>query len=189
MRFLNKVPGIVPGLWVAGSSTQATTLARKLKLNRKWILNTQRGADLGARLHNAIRVLLRNGAQKVVVIGTDTPWMGARTIAHALRALSRADVTMGPTEDGGYYLLGARRLIPEMFESISWGSHHVLRQTLRALAAQSISVKLLPKGFDLDRPADLARLERSISRIESKAPALAQAIADIRRQTRVAKRG
>ncbi len=182
VRLLRRVHGVERGLYVAGSARQASAVARLLRLGPSWHLRTQQGADLGARLHNAFRELLKNGKTKVIGIGTDTPWMKPRVIERAFRLLNRADVVLGPTEDGGYFLVGTRRVIPEMFHGISWGSHRVFQQTLRALARRKIRVARLATGFDLDRPADLARIRRRLARITTEAPALAGAIAEICRQ-------
>ncbi len=126
----------------------------------RWQIRRQRGRHLGARLAAAVRELLASGAQRIVIVGTDTPWMAARRVAHAFRALRRADVVLGPAEDGGYYLIGVRRFVPQMFEGIPWGTHRVLRRTVAALEKSGVRFVQLPTDFDLDRPADLRRLER-----------------------------
>ena len=67
-------------------------------------------------------------------------------------------MVLGPAEDGGYVLIGMRRVIPAIFEDIPWGSDQVLTRTLEALAADGLSYSLLDRLWDVDRPEDLARL-------------------------------
>jgi len=176
VRLVSSIPGVARCLYVAGTTAQATRLARALQLPQAWNVRRQRGADLGARLHHAFAEILDRGSRSAIVMGTDTPWMGSRALHCAMNALHRSDVVLGPSEDGGYYLVGVRRLLPEMFQEIAWGSHRVLRQTLSALARRKIPAASLPLGFDLDRPADLARLRRGLRRLRRTAPALAEAI-------------
>lgn len=154
--------------------TSASRLPLRVAFDPEWTVVKQRGPDLGARMRNAIAVLLRSGAEKVVIIGTDTPWMGAERIVRAVRSLDRTDIVLGPTEDGGYYLLGARRAVPEMFEGIPWGTPRVLVRTTRALQRAGVTCRLLPRDFDLDRPDDLQRAARLLRRHPSRAPALAR---------------
>ncbi len=140
----------------------------------------QRGPDLGARLEHGFRKMFRCGYRKVVVIGADTPWMGAARIRQAFRFLSKADVVLGPSADGGYYLLGLRRCVPQLFRGISWGTSRVLGQTLRAVSLAGASKKVLPLEFDLDRPADLIRASRLLSKNSARAPHLARMLKALR---------
>jgi len=124
----------------------------------RWKLATQRGMDLGARMASAFRELFSEGAKKVVIIGTDSPWMGRKRILRAFRLLDKYNVVLGPAVDGGYYLVGAKKLLPQMFRGVDWGTSRVLRQTLRILKNAGVSYALLKQDFDLDRPSDLRRL-------------------------------
>lgn len=125
---------------------------------RGWQIRRQRGANLGARLANGCRQVFAHGASRLVIIGTDSPWMGAERIREAIAALEKRDVVLGPAEDGGYYLLGVRKFLPRMFRGIDWGTSRVLRQTLERLKASGASVALLQRDFDLDRAEDIYRL-------------------------------
>jgi glycosyltransferase A (GT-A) superfamily protein (DUF2064 family) len=135
-------------------------MAKRMQLDRKWRVVTQRGANLGERMRNAIEEQLHAGAEKVVIVGTDSPWMGRERIARALRLLDKAEVVIGPSEDGGYYLVAARKVIPKMFEGIRWGTSEVLPKTVKALRATRTKFRLLRSDFDLDRPEDLRRVAR-----------------------------
>jgi len=157
---------------LAGDPTAAQRFAQGLGLSARWKIAPQQGRDLGARLDDAFRQLWRSGAQRVVVIGTDTPWMGARKIRQVFAALHRVDVVIGPTVDGGYYLIGARKPVPQVFAGISWGTRRVLSQSLTALRKARLSYRLLLRDFDLDRPDDLARVRGLYQRGGCKSPEL-----------------
>jgi rSAM/selenodomain-associated transferase 1 len=133
----------------------------------------QRGRDLGERLENAFRKVFRRGYRHVVVIGTDTPWMGAARIGEAFQALVKEDVVLGPCRDGGYYLLGLRRFLPEFFRGIPWGTSRACRATLRAARRCGAKGKILRMDFDLDRPGDLRRAKRLLTARPERAPNLA----------------
>jgi rSAM/selenodomain-associated transferase 1 len=115
----------------------------------------QGSGDLGARMKRVAGRLLKR-YPKVVIIGTDSPTMPVAFIEQALRKLDRADLVFGPSEDGGYYLVGQRRLYPEIFEGIRWGGADVLAATLDRIP--HVRVAMLPPWYDVDRPNDLARL-------------------------------
>jgi rSAM/selenodomain-associated transferase 1 len=121
-------------------------------------LAPQRGADLGARMLNAIEQGLQR-CSAALVIGTDCPELGPPTLRAAARALAEgADAVLLPVEDGGYGLIGMRRADPAVFEDIAWGGATVLAATRERMDALRWQVALLPETWDLDRPADLARL-------------------------------
>jgi len=161
-------------LLVAGRPDSAQRLAEQLRLTSRWRLTVQVGGDLGNRLAFAFEQCFLSGARKVLAVGTDTPWMGAERLLRALAMLDSADAVLGPTEDGGYYLVAARRMIPEMFQGIPWGTSRVLTATLEALARVGASHRLLPRDFDLDRPADLHRAAHLLRRKPFRAPLLAR---------------
>lgn len=130
-----------------------------------YALRAQEGADLGARMHRAIAQEL-SGAGAVVLIGTDSPTLPGAYLEQAgcCLAAGEGDVVLGPAIDGGYYLIAARREVPELFApGIAWSTDRVLPETLRRLRALAKSqpgfgVRLLPPFYDVDTPADLARL-------------------------------
>jgi rSAM/selenodomain-associated transferase 1 len=172
LAIVSGVRGVRKWLYVAGEHGEARRLGARLRLGSKWKVLTQRGKHLGERMRNAMEEQLRGGADKVVIVGTDSPWMGRETIESALRALERVEVVLGPSEDGGYYLVGGRRVVPEMFAGIRWGTAEVLSKTLRALRATRTKYRLLKRDFDLDRPEDLKKVEGIAARGELKAAAL-----------------
>lgn len=171
-RLVASVGGYRKWLLVAGRYDAAQKLARQAALSTRWCLGLQVGRDLGERLEFAFGSHFTAGVKKVIVVGTDTPWMAPQRIVRAFALLDRVDVVLGPTEDGGYYLVGARRLVPEMFRGIRWGTAEVFEKTVRALRKAGVSYRLLRRDFDLDRPADLRRVARLLRRKSIHAPAL-----------------
>jgi len=159
-------------LLVAGGHNAAREFAKAIGLRPSWRVGAQRGRNLGQRLRSAFQSFFRQGARQVVVVGTDTPWMGAARVARAFELLGLADVVLGPTEDGGYYLVGAQKLVPAMFHGIPWGTSAVFRRTLSALRRSRATWRLLPRDFDLDRPSDLARAARLLEQGKVRAEVL-----------------
>ncbi len=128
-------------------------------------LKAQRGADLGERMHRALSMALRS-YRVALLIGTDCPDLGPRDLRRAARLLrGSCAVVLAPAEDGGYALIGARRVSPELFEGIAWGSSQVFKQTARRLAGAGLRWRALRTVWDVDRPQDLDRLaaERMIN--------------------------
>jgi len=119
-------------------------------------LELQRGRDLGDRMRKALeKALRRHGA--AIVIGTDCPALDARDLRRAARLLrGGCDAVLAPAEDGGYALIGLRKLRRDLFEGIEWGGPHVLRDTLGKTG--DLRVRLLRTVWDVDRPEDLERL-------------------------------
>jgi rSAM/selenodomain-associated transferase 1 len=117
----------------------------------------QVGTDLGSRMFHAFQAELAH-ASKVAIIGADSPTLPAEWIDAAFRRLDQFEAVFGPAEDGGYYLIGLSKLIPEIFESIAWGGPDVLRETLTKIGHHRVT--LLQTCFDVDTPADLDRLEQ-----------------------------
>jgi uncharacterized protein len=122
-------------------------------------VRVQKGDDLGERLLNALQETLRLYA-KVIVIGTDSPAFPLSAFNEAFQRLDHHDVVIGPSEDGGYYLIAFASLIPEIFRGVPWGTPEVLNATLRLLGKRKVS--LLERCFDIDLPADLERMKQEL---------------------------
>ncbi len=120
----------------------------------------QRGATLGERMRNAASDLLERGFGRVVLVGADLPTLPAAYVEDALERLSRPQesLVLGPSEDGGYYLIGLTRVHDELFDGIPWGAADVLHRTQEAAAALRLPVELLPIWYDVDLPSDLQRV-------------------------------
>jgi rSAM/selenodomain-associated transferase 2/rSAM/selenodomain-associated transferase 1 len=119
--------------------------------------------DLGQRMANACEVSLQNKNSRAVIVGTDCPTISASILRKAFFALSRSDLVLGPANDGGYYLIGLRRLVPQLFEGIAWGTSDVREQTLRVARDLGVSVELLDELADVDRPEDIAAAETALA--------------------------
>jgi rSAM/selenodomain-associated transferase 1 len=124
----------------------------------------QRGADLGERLANCFCDVLSSAADRVVVVGADSPTLPHAYVAQAFEALAAgADVVVGPTLDGGYYLVGARALHEALFRDVPWSTAGVLAATLANAAEAGLSVAVLPTWYDVDEPSDLDRLRADLA--------------------------
>lgn len=127
------------------------------------VLLAQRGADLGARLHNCCADLLESGFHSVVMLGADSPTLPAAFVADAFVQLQTNSIVVGPTTDGGYYLIGLTRSHPELFAQVDWSSATVLAATQARAEALGLSLSLLPEWYDVDTPEDLERLRQQIA--------------------------
>ena len=121
----------------------------------------QRGPDLGARLHATLASLLAAGHPGVIAVDSDTPTLPREFLQQAVDCLTQPgpDVVLGPTEDGGYYLIGLRAAHPALFDGIPWSTSTVLEDTLRQAAAAGLQTVCTPTWFDVDTPDDLRRLK------------------------------
>jgi rSAM/selenodomain-associated transferase 2/rSAM/selenodomain-associated transferase 1 len=123
----------------------------------------QSGGDLGRRMAQAFADVCAAGAPRVVIVGTDCPELSAQLAVAAFDALQRFDVVFGPATDGGYYLIGLRRPVPELFEGVVWGSGAVLSTSIQIAARLGLSVRLLKPLDDVDRPEDLGVWKRVVA--------------------------
>lgn len=141
-----------------------------LEQMHEWLGNSlsyhcQEGADLGARMANA----LYNGQQAgydTILMGSDCPDIDTAILTEALAALQTKDLVIGPAHDGGYYLIGvaknlARLSYQELFRNIPWGSNTVLQETLNRVKKLKLSTHTLPTLHDIDTPKDLKYFHHS----------------------------
>lgn len=132
----------------------------------------QRGEGLGERLVHGLSYLAER-YPRVAAVGSDHPELGAPTVAEAFERLAvGAEVVIGPSEDGGYYLIAMRReaLVPRLFEDVPWSTGAVLSTTLERCHELGLRYELLAEGHDVDRPSDLDRLARRLARGEVECP-------------------
>ena len=113
-----------------------------------------RGA-LGLRMQRQFQRAARDGASKVVLIGSDLPELEASDLSAAFTSLGHRQGVLGPALDGGYWLIGLRRPVPELLAGIAWSSEQVLEQTLAAMARRGLEPELLTRRGDLDWARDL----------------------------------
>ncbi len=119
-------------------------------------LSEQGEGDLGDRMARVIGRVARSGT-RVVLLGADCPALDAAYLREAVQSLDRCDVVLGPAEDGGYVLVAARRLVPEMFRGPHWGTATVLEETRIRLREAGVAWCELATLWDLDRPEDYER--------------------------------
>ena len=115
----------------------------------------QGSGDLGARLARAFKRAFDGGIQGAIAVGIDCPGIETATIERAFAALQERDIVLGPAADGGYYLIGLRRFVPQLFADIDWGTDRTLAQTVRIAESLDLSVAYLQTHDDIDRPDDL----------------------------------
>jgi rSAM/selenodomain-associated transferase 1 len=125
----------------------------------------QKGKSLGNRMRYAFQHLFDTGFNNIVLIGSDLPVIPLPFFRQAYDRLEQneGDVVLGPSEDGGYYLIGMKRLIPDIFEGIAWSRGEVLARTVEKLHRLNRKYELLPLWYDIDRADDLERLSRDIA--------------------------
>ena len=124
----------------------------------------QAEGSLGDRLINAFQSAFDVGYHSVVIVGTDCPDLDASLLETAFQKLQDCDLVLGPALDGGYYLIGLRRAIPELFQGIAWSTATVLQQTLAIATRLNLAVATLPTLSDIDTPADLQILRERLDR-------------------------
>jgi len=123
-------------------------------------LLAQRGDDLGRRLLNGLDDLLRGGYRGALAIDSDTPTLPTEFLRQGIDAVMKpdVDVVLGPTDDGGYYLIGMRKTWPALFDAMPWSTPDVFPETMRRAEAHGLRVACLPAWFDVDTARDLDRL-------------------------------
>lgn len=134
---------------------------------RSWLGNDlvyvqQTGCDLGMRMRNAFEHVFGEGAEKAVIIGTDCLSVDAKVILEAFKKMDEVSVVIGPSEDGGYYLLGLTRSCSDLFEGIDWSTEKVMDQTAGKLKGRGEDFAVMDKSFDVDTLEDLLRLKQEI---------------------------
>ena len=120
----------------------------------------QTGRDLGQRMKNAFERSFDVGFQKAILIGSDIPDLPVKFLSEALDALDSNEAVIGPSSDGGYYLIGFARtsFLPVAFDGVAWSTSTVCEQTLTILNEHKLNVHLLPEWSDVDTAADLQSL-------------------------------
>lgn len=130
----------------------------------------QGDGDLGARIERVLRHALTR-APFAIAIGADSPGLPSRLIEEARDALAVVDAAIGPTLDGGFYVLALRRCPEGLLSQLPWSQPGTFAKTLERLRAQGLTVRILAPWFDVDRPADLVRLRELLEDPEIVAPA------------------
>lgn len=157
---------VLPGIEPLVAFTPASGRARMGALAPAGIrLVAQQGRDLGERLATVLAGLLGAGHAGAMAIDSDSPTLPMAHVLEAADVLARgaADLVLGPSEDGGYYLVGLRQPRPALFAGIPWSTDQVLSLTLEAARRLGLRTHLLPEWFDVDTERDLRRLRAAVA--------------------------
>jgi len=119
----------------------------------------QQGEDLGRRMDNAFNYARELGFSHIVIIGSDSPTLPSFFVKEAFESLLTHDVVIGPSRDGGYYLIGIANHIPELFQDVEWSSPHTMEDTVKNLEKLNKKVSYLKPWYDIDTPENLKFLE------------------------------
>jgi rSAM/selenodomain-associated transferase 1 len=151
---------VVPEVIVAYAPADGRARLEELFASDGLLWLEQRGEGLGARIESAAAHAAAQGHGPVVLVGADSPTLPASFVERAVGSLAagESDVALGPTEDGGYYLVGLRRPAGGLFRDVAWSTPLVYRQTADNAARAGLRTLELPRWYDVDTPADLLRL-------------------------------
>jgi rSAM/selenodomain-associated transferase 1 len=128
----------------------------------RYRIRAQTGADLASRMAHLFEVHEREGFDRIVLRGTDSPTLPAERVSAAFESLERSDLVLCPDRDGGYNLIGLRRACAPLFE-LAMSTASVLRETLARARRENLSTALLPPCYDVDTAADLGPLRADVS--------------------------
>ncbi|MGA9721130.1 MAG: TIGR04282 family arsenosugar biosynthesis glycosyltransferase [Candidatus Binatus sp.] len=118
----------------------------------------QHGEGLAAGLVSAFRIFIDRGYRRVVAIDGDSPQLPPETLDKAFQLLDEAEVVVGPTTDGGYYLVGSTTAQAELFDTRRMGTGTALDSLMASARSLGLRLALTETGYDVDEAADLARL-------------------------------
>lgn len=132
-------------------------------LGGKLFFAHQEGDDLGSRMKNAFEKVFTTGAKKVIIVGTDIPDLSNDIILKAFEYLDRNEFVIGPSRDGGYYLLGMKKSYPILFEDIEFSTSSVYAKTIKKINEIKLNFHILPELQDIDTETDLQQWLNSSS--------------------------
>ena len=119
-----------------------------------WTCRAQGAGPLGQRLRSAFEQAFSSGASRVAIIGSDCPAVTVQDIDEAWKSLRTHDVVLGPASDGGYWLIGSNRPLPQLFEDIAWSTEKVFAETIARVRRGGLSVRILRELSDVDTESD-----------------------------------
>lgn len=152
------------GCFPNSSDPWFTGLSKRFGLH----LFNQEGNDLGERMASAFVSLEVMGIRQKVIVGTDAPHLPLGYVENAFTLLESDPVVIGPSRDGGYYLLGIRGSVPDIFSGVAWSTPSVFNQTIERLKKGGVNHSLLPEWFDVDSYDDLLSLREHLKRLKEK---------------------
>ncbi|MFH1282679.1 MAG: TIGR04282 family arsenosugar biosynthesis glycosyltransferase [bacterium] len=149
--------------------------SRKLKKLAQWLgkhhtYKPQYGENLGERMKDCFSHSFSEGFERVVVIGSDSPDISENLIKRSLKSLRKNNAVIGPSYDGGYYLLGFRKgdFNPKIFDKVRWSSSQVFDQTVNTLRKNKSSFNILPNLRDIDTYSDLNSFYKKAAKVRGK---------------------
>ncbi len=125
-------------------------------------LMEQSGRDLGLRMEETMTELSKKGHDVRIIIGADSPTLPPVYVREAFDKLGHNDLVLGPSHDGGYYLIGVSGSTPPIFNPIPWGTDQVMMETLRMVHQEACRLHLLPFWYDIDTPRDVHFLKQHL---------------------------
>jgi rSAM/selenodomain-associated transferase 1 len=154
---INRLQNLGDQRWLAVTPPEKAREFESLTAEH-WQLEPQVEGDLGERMQAFFSKRLAEGADRVILLGTDSPNVPLDYIQQAWELLHDNDAVLGPTEDGGYWLVGVSTDVPELFVDIPWSSPQVWEATHKALQNAGRSFASVPDWYDIDEHYDLQRL-------------------------------
>jgi len=130
----------------------------------------QTGDGLAAALTSVFAHFAMTGQQRVIAFNSDSPHLPGCVLTNAFEALATCDVVVGPTHDGGYYLVGAKAAYPDLFSGDGMGTSSALDALLAGIRARSLSLRFADPFYDVDVASDLVRLDAELRLSPTRAP-------------------
>ena len=151
-------------------------------VDENWLVIPQTSGNLGQRMRAYFEQAFARGASQAVLVGSDSPSLPTETVTQAFCLLETKPVVLGPTTDGGYYLVGASTEVPPIFDDIDWSSSRVWQQTVDCLERNVVDFAVLPEWYDVDDLDDLRRLNNELTQLKQSDHSWKE-LAEIVRQT------
>ena len=138
------------------------------KIFKGFVRIPQEGGSLGERMHNAFCRARELESSRTVLIGSDSPTLPVELVEQAFSGIGRDSIVVGPSLDGGYYLIGLHSPCWNMFQDMAWSSGRVLAQTLKRAQGLKKKVVLLAPGYDVDDSGSLKLLRSELSHLRGR---------------------
>ncbi len=124
-------------------------------LDIRFLIYSQLGADLGEKMANAFESVFTLGFEKIILIGTDIPDISETILTKSFKVLDKNEIVIGPSKDGGYYLIGMNKYFNKVFEGINWGNDSVFKNTIEKIELNNLNFETIDKLNDIDVIEDL----------------------------------
>jgi len=135
-----------------------------------FLFHKQEGRNLGEKMHHAFNFAKRMNCNKIVIIGSDSPNLPLKYIKEAYSRLGKSDIILGPSHDGGYYLIGLKNPCKGIFKGVEWSSKTVLDNTITNASNIGKKISILKKWYDVDDSMGFIRLKSDLKKKKKAAP-------------------